>query len=205
MSIKLNAEIISILVLCVTIVIASQIMLTPYSNYKNFFQQINGVPFSNIDLDEYNASTYFHHLINLKQNPNAYVISDYGTSYIVRGMTGMNTSASRHPAMNMNNWKMMQVDIKKLFSQKLDHRTSITLNKIAKEVEASNVYLVISKRTCWWLDQKSVEIIRYLPLPKDYTYEAYCAYIANKFDSSSSFSPVYKNSGIRVYEYLQNR
>lgn len=202
MQINLSPEIISIIVAGITVAIASQVMLIPYNNFKNFFQLVNGVPFSNIDRDEYESAVYLFLATEPKKNPNSYVMSDYATSYIFRGMTGMNTSANRHPEMTAQEWRVMQSDIKNLFQQRVNDTSFENLNKIANEVEASHVYLILSKRTCWWLTQNEVLTIRYLPLPMDYTFEAYCAHVANKFESSTAFHLIYKNPGVRIYEYF---
>jgi hypothetical protein len=204
MKFKTNPEIISIVILCAIIALASQNILTPYANFKNAFQIINEVPFSNIDLDEYNSAVYLSNTVDLKNNPNAYVVSDYSTSYLFRGMTGMNTSASRPPDVSIANWKIMQEDIKKLFGQSLRDSSFENLNNLSHVVDASSVYLVLSKRTCWWVEQKDVRAERHLPLPGGYTFEAYCLYIAKKFDSSPFFHKVYVNNGVRIYEYKQN-
>jgi hypothetical protein len=202
MAIRLDADILSIIVLAVTMAAAFQIMLTPYANFKNFFQLTNGVPFSNIDVDEYNAGIFLLRTFK-NEDKNTELISDYASSYIMRGMTGLNTSASRHPTMTVGDWKNMQEDIRNVFGQRLNETSYKTLDKMVRDVAASTVYLMLSKRTCWWLTQENLESIRFLPLPNDYTFEAYCTHIANKFDSSNAFQSIYENEGVRIYKYLQ--
>src|SRR5713226_9737220 len=95
-------------------------ILTPYDNYKNFFVSKNQIPFSHISKSEFEMANWLKDNVNVKKFPNALAISDYGTSYMIRGITDLNTTADRLPNMSNADWENMQKTIQNIFSQRIN-------------------------------------------------------------------------------------
>jgi hypothetical protein len=191
------------IIITVIILAALPTILTPYSNYKNFFESVNEIPVTHISKGEYDGLNWLRTNIDLKKNPDSYAISDYATAFMIRGMTDLNTTADRHPLMSMKSWKMMQDKIKTIFSQKINATTYRTINLIQKETQSSDIYLVLSTRTCWWIQQDDPLAIRYLPLPNAYTFTDYCSDIDGRLQSASYLKLIFHNNNIAIYKYVQ--
>jgi len=178
-------------------------ILTPYSNYKNFYESVNEIPVTHISKGEYDGLNWFRTNIDIKKNPDSYAISDYATAFMIRGMTDLNTTADRHPQMSVENWRVMQDKIKTIYSRKINATTYRTINMIQKETQSSDIYLVLSKRTCWWIQQNDPLSVRYLPLPDAYTFTAYCSDIDRRLQSASELKLIFHNDDIAIYKYMQ--
>src|SRR5439155_6173742 len=108
----------------------STVIFTPYSNYKDFYVVLNDIPFSHITKDEYDGGQWLRENIDIHQFPNSYIISDYATSIMMRSLTGLNTTAGRHPDMSPEKWDSMQGSIKTLFSSSVGNNTYGVLDNI---------------------------------------------------------------------------
>jgi len=141
--------------------------------------------------------------IDVRKNPNSYLISDYATAFILRGVTDLNTTADRTSNMNNDEWKKMQIVIHELFTQKINNQTYWNISTIKKKTQSDTLYIVISKRTCWWASKNDSLSIRYLPLPEEYTFKDYCSQIDNKFHDANGFQEVFRNTENVIYLYTR--
>jgi hypothetical protein len=202
---RMFSSLISPVLITVIILAALPTILMPYSNYKNFFESVNEIPVTHISKGEYDGLNWFRTNIDIKKNPDSYAISDYATAFMIRGMTDLNTTANRHPQMSVQNWKVMQDKTKTIFSRKINETTYRTINMIQKETQSSDIYVVLSKRTCWWIQQNNSLAIRYLPLPDTYTFTNYCSDIDGRLHSASELKLIFHNNDIAIYKYAQAR
>jgi hypothetical protein len=197
----LIGDIIPAFILAAIIAASLQTILIPYSNYKNFFEDVNGVPVSHISQGEFEASNWLRSHVDVVKNPNALVMSDPATSQIVRGMTGLNSTASRHPSVSIQGWQTLQLNIKELLSPTSSGETEKVIGSVRNGTQATDVYIVLSKRTCWWSSQPSLGSIRFMPMPGVYSWEYYCSLVDDKFKNALVAEEIYRNKDVTIYSY----
>jgi len=176
------------------------LLISPYANYKEFYLTVNQIPFTHISNGEYDAGQWLRTNINIKQFPNSYLISDYATSNIMRGLTGLNSTAGRHPNISPERWNALQESVKTVFSSPVGNHTYTTLDTIRKDTQSNDLYLVFSSRTCWWINQQDVNAIRYLPMPSSYTIRNYCPQVET-MALDYKFTPIFQNAEVIIFKY----
>lgn len=194
-------DIISASILAVIIVLSFQTILTPYSNYKNFFQAVNDVPVSHISNNEFEAANWLRNHADVRKSPNAFIISDHATSQIFRGMTGLNSSAGRHPDIDIKEWKTLQVGIEESLSPTDYTNLNKVIGSLRNDTQVEEVYIVLSKRTCWWSSQPNIESIRFMPLPGTFSWEDYCSNVDEKLRDKLEADLLFRNDDVVIYEF----
>lgn len=190
-------------ILTLIIILILPTILLPYLSYKNFFELVNGVPVSHITKHEYEAAKWLKDHVDVSKSPNSYIVSDHATSHIIRGMTGLNTTAGRHPNIGIEEWRNVQYTIKTMFSQMNSDIVSPVINSIKNDTQANEIYIVLSKRTCWWAAQPNTETIRFMPLSSAYVWENYCFLIDEKLQDVLGIDVIFRNKDVAIYAYNQ--
>lgn len=194
-------KIVAYSVLAIIFVISLQTILSPYAKYKNFFELVNGVPVSNISHDEYEAASWLRDQVDVNKSPNSYIISDHATAHIIRGITGLNTTAGRHPDISAEDWVNIQNSIKSIFSPSINPRINDLIDAIENKTKSTDIYIVLSKRTCWWAVQLNVDSIRFMPLPSSHTWNTTCSSTDNKLQKVFGNDVIFRNDDVAIYVY----